>query len=142
DDTLSAGSNQVVLFKSCYPNNRFVGAGGAPGDPAGPALTVWNAKASFLELLDHFNRRPDVLFVYLTAPPDAPASSVKPRMTLRRRVKQLARSALGRPTPAEVLGERARLAREFNTWVAARDGWLASYVQTNVVVFDYYDMLT
>ena len=35
------------------------------------------------------------------------------------------------------------LAREFNTWLVDRDqGWLAGYDQANVVVFDFYDILT
>lgn len=142
DAALRDASNQVVLFKSCYPNNRFVGRGAPPGDPNGPALTVWNAKASFVELLEHFRRRPDVLFIYLTAPPEAPAPSAPSPMSVGRRARQLVKAALGRPSAAEVLGERARLAREFNSWVAARDGWLADYAPKNVAVFDYYDALT
>jgi len=38
--------NQIVLFKSCYPNNEFTGVGTPPGDPAGPDLTLLNAKAA------------------------------------------------------------------------------------------------
>jgi hypothetical protein len=36
----------------------------------------------------------------------------------------------------------ARLAREFNNWLAGKDGWLKDSTLTNVVVFDYYDVLT
>jgi lysophospholipase L1-like esterase len=140
DDLLSHGSNQIVLFKSCYPNNRFIGAGAAPGAPAGPELTVWNAKASFEQMLAHLRRYPEVLFVYLTAPPNAPGPDQPPR--LRSRLKALAKAALGRPTPAEVLGEQARLAREFNTWAAAPEGWLKGYPLNNVAVFDYFSALT
>ena len=44
DHRLPAGrENRVVIFKSCFPNNNFVGMGSGGGDPAGPALTVANA---------------------------------------------------------------------------------------------------
>jgi hypothetical protein len=33
-------------------------------------------------------------------------------------------------------------ARAFNSWVVDKDGWLAGYPLKNVVVFDYYDVLT
>ena len=36
----------------------------------------------------------------------------------------------------------ARLAREFNNWLKGQDGWLNGSKLTNVVVFDYYDILT
>src|SRR5512140_2623692 len=41
DELLPDGQkNQVVVFKSCFPNNQLVGEGAAPGDAKGPALTV------------------------------------------------------------------------------------------------------
>src|SRR5579872_2121133 len=40
DDLLPAGEkNQIVLFKSCFPNSDFVGVGAPPGDARGPELT-------------------------------------------------------------------------------------------------------
>ncbi|HSN98360.1 MAG TPA: hypothetical protein VLS89_08680, partial [Candidatus Nanopelagicales bacterium] len=60
--------NRVVMFKSCYPNNRFTAMGEAPGKAEGPELTVWNAKASFTAMLPEFAKHKDTLFVYLTAP--------------------------------------------------------------------------
>lgn len=136
DEELGDGDNDVVLFKSCYPNNRFVGMGRAPGDPSGPELTVWNARAEFTRLLNEFKRQPHKLFVYLTAPPNAPSFDKEPLL------KALAKKAMGKPSTAEVLAERARLAREFNDWVASPDGWLKDYPLKNVVVFDYYAQLT
>lgn len=136
DEKLTDGVNEVVLFKSCYPNNRFVGMGEAPGSAAGPELTVWNARATFTKLLDEFKKQPDKLFVYLTAPPNAGGFDKEPLL------KVIAKKAMGKPSTAEVLAERARLAREFNTWMASPDGWLKGYPLKNVVVFDYYDMLT
>ncbi|MFH1268979.1 MAG: carbohydrate binding domain-containing protein [Planctomycetota bacterium] len=62
------GENQVVLFKSCFPNSNLEGN---PTDPParGDGLTVANAKAIYNDLLRHFATRPDKLFVVITAPP-------------------------------------------------------------------------
>ncbi|MCX5662679.1 MAG: hypothetical protein NTW19_23615 [Planctomycetota bacterium] len=131
-------TNQVVMFKSCYPNSQFVGEGAAPGNPAGPELTVWNAKATFAAMLPEFAKRPEVLFVYVTAPP------IAPRVHSIRFYKKLVRQIRGQPLP-QTAEERARegaLARQFNNWVASKDGWLKDYPHKNVAVFDYYDELT
>ena len=61
-------ANDVVLFKSCFPNSNL--AGGADDPPAiGDGLTVGNAKFVYLSLLDAFARHTDTLFVAITAPP-------------------------------------------------------------------------
>lgn len=62
------GENQVILFKSCFPNSNLEGN---PHDPParGGGLTVGNAKAIYNELLAYFATRPDKLFVAITAPP-------------------------------------------------------------------------
>jgi lysophospholipase L1-like esterase len=132
----SGARNDVVVFKSCYPNNRFLGEGAAPGDPAGPELTVWNAKATLRALLPELARHPDTLFVYMTAPPVAPRGHVEPAW------KWLAKKVLGKPSYAAAVRRQGELARAFNDWVASPDGWLAGYPHENVVVFDLYDVLT
>jgi lysophospholipase L1-like esterase len=129
-------TNQIVLFKSCFPNNDFVGLGTEPGDPRGPTLTVANAKATLRAVREELAKYPRVLFVYVTAPPIAP----KPQP--ERLYKVVAKKLLGRPGAGEQLAERAAWARVFNDWVAAEDGWLAGYPEKNVVVFDYYGVLT
>jgi hypothetical protein len=137
DDALPEGErSQIVLFKSCYPNNYFKARGSEPGDPNGPELTVANAKASFRALLQVFARSPETLFVFVTTPPLAGGT---PREQLG---KVLVKRLLGRPLAAERLIQQVRLAREFRDWIIAPDGWLASYALKNVVVFDYYDVLT
>jgi len=128
--------NQVVLFKSCFTESAFVGEGTPPGDPRGPALTVWNARATMTALRAELARHPEVLFVYLTAPPSAPRAAPEPAW------KWLARRLLGRPGPREQLARSGALARRFDDWMVSRDGWLAGYPQRNVVVFDYFDVLT
>jgi hypothetical protein len=62
------GENQIVLFKSCFPNSNL---SGNPGDAATPGedYTVGNAKYVYNEILKYFITRPDKLFVVITAPP-------------------------------------------------------------------------
>lgn len=62
------GENQIIMFKSCFPNSNLEGR---PTDPParGDGLTVGNAKAIYNELLTYFATRPDKLFIVITAPP-------------------------------------------------------------------------
>jgi hypothetical protein len=138
NDTLlpEGETNEVVLFKSCYPNSRFVGEGTPPGSARGPELTLANAKAAFSELRSVFDKHPETLFVYVTAPPNAPKEDGEPGW------KSIAKRALGKRTAADRLAEQARIARKFNDWVKGDAGWLAGYSKKNVVVFDYFDVLT
>ena len=130
DEKLTEGEiNQIVAFKSCYPNNRFVGKGTEPGDPDSCELTLANAKAAYRSLLPLFQAQPEVLFVAFTAPPQAEPKPVVWKATFKSWFK-------GNPNWAE-------LAREFNAWLVAREnGWLSEYALANVVVFDHYDVLT
>ncbi len=130
DDLYADGRlNHIVAFKSCYPNNDFVGPGEEPGDPDAPELTVANAKAAYRSLLPVLRGRPDVLFVAFTAPPRAEPRPRGAGERLRDMFKSKPRSA--------------EWAREFNSWLADREhGWLAGYDLPNVAVFDYYDILT
>jgi hypothetical protein len=128
--------NQVVVFKSCFPNSVFVAEGAPPGSPQGPELTVANAKATLNALLPVFERHPDALFVYVTAPPVAPFAPGDPLYRL------IARRLRRRRTYSDTVRESGALARAFNDWVVGRNGWLAGYRPANVVVFDYYGILT
>jgi hypothetical protein len=62
------GENQIIMFKSCFPNSNLEGR---PNDPParGDGLTVSNAKAIYNKLLTYFATRPDKLFIAITAPP-------------------------------------------------------------------------
>ncbi len=117
------GPNQIVVFKSCFPNSYL---GGAPGDPAtvGPnplrrqdssssAMTVANAKGIYVSLLRYFRNHPAKLFVVVTAPPQV---------------------------AADTDAAHATNARAFNEWL--RTAWLQGYPLRNVVVFDFYNVLT
>ncbi len=130
DETLPDGrTNEIVAFKSCYPNNAFRSLGDEPGDASATDRTVANAKAVYRALLPHFRGRPDVLFVAFSAPPMA---EPKPR-GFKAKLKALFQGK-------SKAGEYARV---FNTWLSdGEGGWLADYDLPNVVVFDYYDILT
>jgi hypothetical protein len=112
--TVPAGTNDIIMFKSCYPNSAL---SGNPTDVAALSLSselsVANAKAVYANLLNYFQTRQDKLFVVITAPPLMSSSTSV---------------------------EEAANARAFNNWLV--HNWLASYSYNNVVVFDYYNVLT
>jgi hypothetical protein len=62
------GENEIIMFKSCFPNSALAGN---PDDPAmeGTDLTVGNAKYVYNEILKYFATRPDKLFIVITQPP-------------------------------------------------------------------------
>jgi hypothetical protein len=114
------GENEIVMFKSCYPNS---GLQGDPNDPI-PSIdnnplrgkdsgsdyhTVANAKGIYIDLLEYFKAHQEKLFVVITAPP------------------------LSDP----ILSSNARA---FNQWLM--NEWLKDYPYNNVFVFDFYNILT
>ena len=114
------GENEIVMFKSCFPNSDLYGD---PGDPPAAEpddqFTVSNARAVYNALLTFFQTRQDRLFVVITAPPMAQGEY-----------------GPGDPSPAR----RAANARALNNWLV--NEWLAGYPYHNVAVFDYYNVLT
>ncbi|MGE0086681.1 MAG: hypothetical protein AB7S75_19935 [Desulfococcaceae bacterium] len=123
--TAPAGENQIILFKSCFPNSNLYGD---PNDSPLPSPdeqytvdnnTVANAKAVYNNLLTYFSTRQDKLFVVITAPP----------------LMEIAYSP-DYQTPAQ----RAANARAFNNWLV--NDWLDGYPHNNVAVFDYFNILT
>ncbi|HPE70262.1 MAG TPA: hypothetical protein P5560_13240 [Thermotogota bacterium] len=114
------GENQVILFKSCYPNSDLKGNANAPVPAIGAnplrgqdcwseAHTVANAKGIYLDLLNFFSQHTDKLFVAITAPPLQ-------------------------------YSEFSANARAFNNWLV--NDWLDGYPHDNVAVFDFYNVLT
>jgi hypothetical protein len=129
-----ATKNNIIVFKSCFPNNEFSGEGQVPGNPRGKELTTANAKAAYAALLPEFAKHAEVLFIAMTAPPLVGSQNPEPFW------KSLARIVLTKPRSSP--SRAGNLARAFNNWLVADDGWLADYSPKNVVVFDYFDILT
>ncbi|MDD3648453.1 MAG: SGNH/GDSL hydrolase family protein [Candidatus Dojkabacteria bacterium] len=119
-DKDSGGENEIIMFKSCFPNSAL------KGNPKDPILniennllrgesadskyhTVANAKGIYNDLLEYFETKQDKLFIVVTAPP------------------------LSDPTYASN-------ARAFNNWLV--NDWLDNYDYDNVAVFDFYSILT
>jgi hypothetical protein len=118
------GENEIIMFKSCFPNSNLSGSveDTIPSiennflkgeDSNSSAHTISNAKGIYIDLLQYFDDRQDKLFIVITAPP------------------------LGRNNTTS---ENADNAREFNNWLV--NDWLDGYDHSNVVVFDFYDVLT
>jgi hypothetical protein len=114
------GENEIVMFKSCFPNS---GLQGDPNDPI-PSIdnnplrgqdsgseyhTVANAKGIYIDLLEYFKAHQEKLSVVMTAPP------------------------LSDPTFSSN-------ARAFNQWLV--NEWLRDYPYNNVFVFDFYNIQT
>jgi len=114
------GDNEIVMFKSCFPNSALQGD---PNDPVPPIAsnplrsqgsgseyhTVANAKGIYIDLLEYFRNHQEKLFIVITAPP---------------------------LSNAEYSGN----ARAFNQWLV--NDWLDGYPYSNVFVFDFYNVLT
>ncbi len=117
------GENEIIMFKSCFPNSDLYGN---PDDPAyaqpnGHEFSVSNAKAVYNDILSYFETRQDKLFIAVTAPP----------------MSEKGYEINDGSTPAAT---RAANARAFTGWLV--NGWLDSYAYDNVAVFDYYNILT
>jgi hypothetical protein len=67
--TNPGGPNQIVMFKSCYPNSNLAGNPNDPPTP-GTTLTVGTAKYTYNQILGYFGAHPEKLFIVITAPPE------------------------------------------------------------------------
>jgi hypothetical protein len=106
--------NEIIIFKSCYPNSDLYGEpDDPPRDDPNDQYTVANAKAVYNDILTYFATRQDKLFVVITAPPLIEGATT---------------------------AHRAANARAFNNWLW--NDWLDGYEHDNVAVFDYYNVLT
>lgn len=116
------GQNEIILFKSCFPNSNLYGNPQDPplAEPNDWEYSVANAKAVYNRLLTYFATRQDKLFIVITAPP-------------------LSKSEYPFD-PGLSSAARAANARAFNNWLV--QDWLSGYVHNNVAVFDYYNVLT
>lgn len=62
------GQNEIIMFKSCFPNSALEGNPNDAPNPEGE-LTVGHAKYVYNEILKYFATRPDKLFIVITQPP-------------------------------------------------------------------------
>lgn len=121
--TNPGGENQVVLFKSCFPNSYISGnptdpptSGDNPlrgQDSSSPDHNVANVKGIYNDILAYFATRPDKLFVLIVSPPLSETSTD---------------------------AAHAANARAVANWLV--NDWLTGYPYHNVAVFDFYDVLT
>lgn len=114
------GPNEIVMFKSCFPNSNLGGSASATvpaiadnslkgQDCYGDSFTVANAKGIYLDLLTYFAAHQEKLFIAVVAPPiQSPA------------------------IPAN--------GRAMADWMV--DDWLDGYAHDNVFIFDFYNVLT
>jgi len=118
--TSVSGENQIIMFKSCFPNSALQGNINAPIPPidnnplrgqscSSEYHTIANAKGIYIDLLEYFETQPSKLFVVIAAPPLTDATY-------------------------------ADNARVFNNWLV--NEWLTGYTVGNVFVFDFYNVLT
>ncbi len=129
DQMYTDGSvNNIVMFKSCFPNNNFEPDGSKKG------RTVQSAMEAYNSLLPYFREHPETLFVVITAPPLA--HPLEASNSLKVFIKKL----LGRYKDVQTTGTCAR--RFNNRLKDSESGWLSKYDLNNVVVFDLYDILT
>jgi hypothetical protein len=122
-DADPGGENQIIMFKSCFPNSQLGGhssdpatTGGNPlrgQDASSDYMTVANAKGIYNDILAYFATSQDKLFIVITPPPLV-ENSTDP--------------------------EAAVNARDFCDWLV--HDWLRDYPYRNVAVFDFHNVLT
>ena len=124
--------NRAVMFQP-GPSSSWIDAAGAePGNPDSREKTLANYRAAYLSLLNYFRKEPDTLFIAVT-----PCALVKPEPAAG-----IIGRFLGGRDPAAI-HETGKRIRSFNNWLKnVYSGWLHGYALKNVVVFDYYDILT
>jgi hypothetical protein len=109
-------TNDIVMFKSCFPNSNIVEEGTAPGDSVSNQQTMANYQAAFNQLKEEFEKYPDKLFIYMTSPPLVPEHT----------------------TP-----EKSERNHSFNDWLI--NEYLPQYRQEsgldNLYIFDLFDIL-
>lgn len=119
-DPDSSRENEIVMFKSCFPNSAIDGKptdsakkGSNPLRGSSGPLTVANVKGIYNDILTYFAAHQEKLFVLIVPPP-------------------LAESATN--------SAQAANARAVVDWLVSK--WLANYQHKNVAVFDFYNVLT
>jgi lysophospholipase L1-like esterase len=108
--------NDIVMFKSCYPNSNIIADGEGDGNPTDTIPTLANYKAVMNQLAPIFAARPNKTFIYVTSPPLVPGATT---------------------------AENAQRARTFDNWVKTDflNGYKQYTGQSNLLVFDLFDIL-
>lgn len=124
-DTDPGGANEIIMFKSCFPNSTIYGNPSDPplaegvtnpiyGQGAGDSsYTVANVKGLYRDLLAYFAAHQDKLFILIVTPP---------------------------LVQADTTASQAANARAVANWLI--NDWLDSYAYANVRAFDYFNVLT
>jgi hypothetical protein len=122
-DPAHSRKNQIIMFKSCFPNSQISGNPSDPpttgsnplrGQDAGSQyMTVANVKGIYNDILKYFAGHRDKLFVLIVPPP------------LR---------------DGDTDAAHAANARAVANWLSTK--WLSHYRYKNVAVFDFYNVLT
>ena len=109
-------TNDIVVFKPCYPNSDIEADGSEPGDPYSTTRTIANYKATFDHIRPLMAAHPDKLFIYMTAPPRVPDATT---------------------------AEMAARARKFNAWLINefQPAYQRETGQNNFYVFDLFGTL-
>jgi len=81
-------SNDIVMFKSCFPTSNIAADGSELGDPGSIEQTMANYKAVFLNLKDEFRKHPKKLFIFMTSPPQVSAHTTPDKTTRNRMFNQ------------------------------------------------------
>ncbi len=112
----SEDENDIIMFKSCFPNSDIVGDGAKSGNPYQPEKTTSNYHAVFDSLKSTFSAHPQKQFIYVTSPP----------------LHKLKTNS-----------ENAARAREFTNWI--KTDFATRYKEEtnldNFRVFDLFDIL-
>lgn len=116
ENNLGDYDNEIIMFKSCYPNSDIISTGAEIGNPVSPEKTISNYQSVMDSLKAMFSSRPDQKFIFVTTPP-------------------ICRSNTN--------AENAARARDFNNWIL--NDFQKSYKETtgldNFYVFDLYGLL-
>lgn len=118
-------TNDIVMFKSCFPNSGIQADNSSQGDPTSPNRTLANYKATFEQLKKSFEKYPDKLFVYMTSPP------LNPGATTPDEAKRAREFANWLTTVVKANGPRNFVVYDLFAFLADADGFLKAEYRPN-----------
>lgn len=69
DNNFGNYENEIIMFKSCYPNSDIVSEGAEVGNPVSPEKTIANYRSVMDSLQTIFSAHPEQKFIFVTTPP-------------------------------------------------------------------------